>query len=93
MNEFAKTWICEISPTTMDRFEKNKEDSMKCDIIWNGDSGFEVQDGPYGHTFDLKKGRVHMSILAAEGNTLSICYFSFVSQKYGSFKVYLQVVS
>ena len=28
---------------------------MKCDIIWNGDSGFEVQDGPYGHTIYLKK--------------------------------------
>ena len=28
---------------------------MKCDILWNKDSGFEVQDGPYGHIIDLKK--------------------------------------
>ena len=42
MNEFDKTWICDISSTTMDMFEKNKEDSMQCDIIWNGDSGFKV---------------------------------------------------
>ena len=28
---------------------------MECDIIWNGDVGFEVQDGPYGHTIDLRK--------------------------------------
>ena len=53
IRDFAKTWICDIAPTAMTRYEKNKDHSMECDILWNGDAGFEVQDGPYGHTVDI----------------------------------------
>ena len=55
MRDFANTWICDITPIAMERYEKNKEHSMECDLIWNGDAGFEVQDGPYGHTVDIRK--------------------------------------
>ena len=55
MRDFANTWICDIAPTAMERYEKNKEHSMECDLIWNGDAGFEVQDGPYGYTVDIRK--------------------------------------
>ena len=55
MRDFANTWIFDIALTDMERYEKNKEHSMECDLIWNGDAGFEVQDGPYGHTVDIQK--------------------------------------
>ena len=42
MRDFARTWINDIAPTTMTRFKKNKEHSMECNILWNGDVGFEV---------------------------------------------------
>ena len=55
IRDFVSTWICDIAPTAMARYEKNKEHSMECYIIWNGDAGFEVQDGTYGYTVDLRK--------------------------------------
>lgn len=54
MREFAQTWISNISPIAMAKLEENKVRSMKCHIQWNGDQGFEIQDGQYGHIVDLE---------------------------------------
>ena len=55
MRAFAQTWISDISPMARHRLEQNKLDSMNCQLLWNGESGFEVSDGKYRHTVDVRK--------------------------------------
>ena len=54
MRGFANTWICEISPMAMETLELNKLLAMKCNLKWNGEAGFEVYEGEYGHAVDPK---------------------------------------
>ena len=54
LRQFAETKISDISPHAMQNLEANKILAMKCHIRWNGDNGFEVLEGEYGHNVDLK---------------------------------------
>ncbi|WMV23034.1 hypothetical protein MTR67_016419 [Solanum verrucosum] len=41
MREFCNTWICDISPMAMKVLQENTAKSMKCNIEWNSDTGYE----------------------------------------------------
>ena len=40
--EFAKTWICDISPMAMKRIERNKSKSFDWQMVFNGEDGYEI---------------------------------------------------
>nr|XP_016438049.1 PREDICTED: uncharacterized protein LOC107764034 isoform X1 [Nicotiana tabacum] len=56
MRAFAKTWVDEISPMTLKNFNTNVEKSMKCKIHWNGEHGFEIQEGIAKFIVHLERG-------------------------------------
>ncbi|WMV23014.1 hypothetical protein MTR67_016399 [Solanum verrucosum] len=41
MREFCNTWICDIFPMAMKVLQENTAKSMKCNIEWNSDTGYE----------------------------------------------------
>ncbi|OIS98379.1 hypothetical protein A4A49_60949, partial [Nicotiana attenuata] len=43
LRQFGNTWITDFSPMAMKVLEENTERSMKCNIFWNGEYGFEVK--------------------------------------------------
>nr|XP_009765444.1 PREDICTED: uncharacterized protein LOC104216991 [Nicotiana sylvestris] len=45
LRQFGNTWITYFSLMAMKVLEENTERSMKCNIFWNGEYGFEVQQG------------------------------------------------
>ncbi|XP_070049758.1 uncharacterized protein LOC142173699 [Nicotiana tabacum] len=47
LREYANGWICDISPTTLKVLQDNTSKSMKCDIMWNGDTRYEVKETEY----------------------------------------------
>ncbi|XP_009764010.1 uncharacterized protein [Nicotiana sylvestris] len=47
LREFANGWICDISPMALKVLQDNTTKSMKCDIMWNGDTGYEVKENEY----------------------------------------------
>lgn len=55
MRDFCKTWISEISPMAMKVLNDNTTRSMKCNIEWNSDTGYEVLDIGYRHIVDLAR--------------------------------------
>lgn len=50
MKDFANSWISDFAPMAVEKLEKNKENALMCQIIWNGDTWFEIKEGEYGHT-------------------------------------------
>ncbi|XP_075098839.1 uncharacterized protein LOC142175750 [Nicotiana tabacum] len=56
MREFAETWQDGVSPMAMMVFNTNVERSMRVDFMFNGDTGFELQDGPCKFIVDLRIG-------------------------------------
>ncbi|XP_059295361.1 uncharacterized protein LOC132048680 [Lycium ferocissimum] len=53
MRSFANTWVTRISPMALRTLEENMGKSMNCNIVFNGEHGFEILDGPYRHTVDI----------------------------------------
>ncbi|XP_060188323.1 uncharacterized protein LOC132617345 [Lycium barbarum] len=53
MGSFANTWVTRISPMALRTLEENMGKSMNCDIVFNGEHGFEILDGLYQHTVDI----------------------------------------
>ncbi|XP_016465504.1 uncharacterized protein LOC107788341 [Nicotiana tabacum] len=56
MRDFAETWQDGVSPMTMMVFNTNVERSMRVDFMFNGDTGFELKDGPCKFIVDLRTG-------------------------------------
>ncbi|XP_018633592.2 uncharacterized protein [Nicotiana tomentosiformis] len=56
MREFAETWQDGVYPMAMMVFNTNVEKSMRVDFIFNGDTCFELKDGPYKFIVDLRTG-------------------------------------
>ena len=57
MRDFANTWQTLISPVSQAKLDANKMRSCDCQLSFNGEHGFEVIEGEYGHTVDLKAMR------------------------------------
>ncbi|WCJ30900.1 hypothetical protein M5689_012421 [Euphorbia peplus] len=56
LRDFANSWEEDISPMAMKVLRDNTNIAMTCcNIEWNGDSGFQVVEGEYGHVVDLRK--------------------------------------
>ncbi|WCJ18627.1 hypothetical protein M5689_000963 [Euphorbia peplus] len=54
MVEFAAKWITDISPMALSIFQGFSNRAMSCEIVWNGDDGFEVTECQYRYVVDLK---------------------------------------
>ncbi|KAK8657849.1 hypothetical protein V6N13_036068 [Hibiscus sabdariffa] len=52
---WASKWRTNISPKTLEKLERNMEQSTHCRLVWNGDGGFEVQHGEDQHIVDMKQ--------------------------------------
>ena len=57
MRDFANTWQTLISPVAQAKLDANKMRSCDYQLSVNGEHGFEVIEGEYGHTIDLKAMR------------------------------------
>ncbi|KAG5600836.1 hypothetical protein H5410_032206 [Solanum commersonii] len=53
LRAFADTWTNGISPMAMMVFNTNVTRTMRYNIEWNGDDGFEVLEGVYTYTMNL----------------------------------------
>ncbi|XP_070054877.1 uncharacterized protein [Nicotiana tomentosiformis] len=53
MRKFCETWICDISLIAMKVYQDNLAKSMKCTPIWNGETGYEIEDPKYKHMASL----------------------------------------
>jgi len=53
-HKFPETWLTNISPMALRVLEKNIAKSMKCHIEFDGERGFEISDGSYVHTVDMR---------------------------------------
>lgn len=51
---FPETWVTEISPMALRVLEKNTEKSMTCNIDFNKERDFEISNGLYIHSVDLR---------------------------------------
>nr|XP_009795187.1 PREDICTED: uncharacterized protein LOC104241918 [Nicotiana sylvestris] len=56
MREFAETWQDGVSPMAMIVFNTNVKRSMRVEFMFNGDTGFELKDGPCKFIVDLRTG-------------------------------------
>ena len=48
-------WVNDWSPTCMEPFQDYKEKALGCEVVFNGDVGFEIGDGEDKHTVFLDK--------------------------------------
>ncbi|WMV58785.1 hypothetical protein MTR67_052170 [Solanum verrucosum] len=55
LREFCDTWITNISPMALKVLTENTTKSMKCNLEWNGEYGFEVKDS-WDNTFVVNLG-------------------------------------
>ncbi|WMV40324.1 hypothetical protein MTR67_033709 [Solanum verrucosum] len=55
LREFCDTWITNISPMALKVLTENTTKSMKCNIEWNGEYGFEVKNS-WDNTFVVNLG-------------------------------------
>ncbi|KAH0694033.1 hypothetical protein KY285_021130 [Solanum tuberosum] len=53
---FVNSWTHDISPMAMLVLNTNVKKSMRMEISWNGDIGYEVKDSPYIHVVNLIQG-------------------------------------
>ncbi|OIT38859.1 hypothetical protein A4A49_64504 [Nicotiana attenuata] len=44
----------EISPMAMEILGENAQRAAKCEVKFNGETGYEIQDGPYKHVVDFR---------------------------------------
>ncbi|XP_057774982.1 uncharacterized protein LOC130993960 [Salvia miltiorrhiza] len=51
----SNSWKGDWSPTAMRVFQAAKEDSISCQVLWNGDNGYEVGEGLDKHTVLLDR--------------------------------------
>ncbi|OIT34677.1 hypothetical protein A4A49_60490 [Nicotiana attenuata] len=54
MREFSEKWVGDISPMAMEILEENAQRAAKCEVKFNGETGYEIQDGPYKHVVDFR---------------------------------------
>ncbi|XP_057791115.1 uncharacterized protein LOC131008240 [Salvia miltiorrhiza] len=45
----VSSWKVYWCPNAMELFEANKQESVQCNVLWNGDNGYEVSDGEDKH--------------------------------------------
>ena len=43
----CEKWINSFSPTCNENFQINKGIAMGCQVLFNGDTGYEIQEGDY----------------------------------------------
>ncbi|XP_075087730.1 uncharacterized protein LOC142169726 [Nicotiana tabacum] len=55
MREFSGKWIGHISPMAMKILGENAQRAAKCKVKFNGETGYEIQDGPYKHVIDFRR--------------------------------------
>ncbi|XP_049390603.1 uncharacterized protein LOC125855015 [Solanum stenotomum] len=53
LREFLNTWITDISPMSLKILQENIEKSMRCNLTWNGERGFEIKHHGFTHTVDI----------------------------------------
>ena len=63
-------WISESSPECMDIFQENRCIACGCNMIFNGDSGYEVSNRPDRHTVFLNE---RLCICKAWDLTVILC--------------------
>ncbi|KAF3665041.1 putative synaptotagmin-5-like [Capsicum annuum] len=54
MIKFANTWICDFAPMARLILEDNKERARAYKVLLNADVGFEIREGEFRHTVDLR---------------------------------------
>ncbi|KAG5581486.1 hypothetical protein H5410_052113 [Solanum commersonii] len=55
MREFSEKWVTDLSPMAMQILSENAEHAAICEVKFNGDNGYDIQDPPYKHVVNLKK--------------------------------------
>ncbi|XP_049406075.1 uncharacterized protein LOC125869662 [Solanum stenotomum] len=53
-HKFPETWLTNISPMALKVLEKNIAKLTKCHTEFNGERGFEISNGCYVHTVDMR---------------------------------------
>ena len=48
-------WCTDVSPSTIERLDKNMDRASQCIIEWNGEHGYEISEGRDRHTVDIEK--------------------------------------
>ena len=52
MREFSLKWVTDISLTAQEKLDhNNKIWAANCNVIFNGQDGFEIQEGKYGKKY------------------------------------------
>ena len=51
---FTNTWICAFSPKSLKVLQENIERSVSYNVEFNKIVGFEVREGPFQHSEDLR---------------------------------------
>ena len=54
LREFTNTWMSDFSPMCLKVLQENIDTSMNCNIDFNRVNGFEVREGPFQHSEDLR---------------------------------------
>ncbi|XP_070032996.1 uncharacterized protein [Nicotiana tomentosiformis] len=55
MREFSRKWVGDISPMDMKMLGDNAQRAAKCEVKFDGETGYEIQDGPYKHIVDFRR--------------------------------------
>jgi len=55
MREFSGKWVGDISPMAMEILGENAQRAAKCEVKFNGETRYEIQDGPYKYVVDFKR--------------------------------------
>ncbi|XP_059285840.1 uncharacterized protein LOC132039362 [Lycium ferocissimum] len=53
MRKFPDTWISDIAPMARVVLEGNKDLARRCEVLFNGDVGYEIRDGECRHIVNL----------------------------------------
>ena len=51
----CESWFNEWSPSCMAMLQDNKEIASSCQVVFNGDTGYEIGEGDDKHTVFLEK--------------------------------------
>lgn len=73
MREFLERWITDVSPITIKVLIENGEHTTKCEINFNDDILYEIDDPPYTHVVNVKKKVCSLYVIGTKGNSLYIC--------------------
>ncbi|KAF3663808.1 putative (+)-neomenthol dehydrogenase-like [Capsicum annuum] len=69
MRDFCEKWITDVSPMAMKVLAENAKYAAKCEVIFNGDMGFEIGDPPYTHKKDLSSSYGSQPSVQASSST------------------------